>query len=78
MIDYLCLVLVVCRTGMATTLDEAQLLSGQFGVSEKRAADVMDVLRVCGTRRLNEFKNLGVTTYAFNPLQVCDATSRNF
>ncbi len=55
---------------MASTLEESQLLVEKFNVTEARAAEVLDVLRVSGTRRLNEFKNLGVTTYAFNPLQV--------
>lgn len=54
---------------MAVTMEEASCLHRNMDVSD--SVPLMDVLRACGARRMNVFKNLDKCTYAFNVVQVC-------
>eukprot|EP00055_Hartaetosiga_balthica_P008348 m.30794 g.30794 ORF g.30794 m.30794 type:complete len:1169 (-) comp6254_c0_seq1:160-3666(-) len=57
------------RTGMAVTLESAQLLVKNHDISEKRIQVILDELRSKGTRRLNVQSNTGSSLFAFNSIQ---------
>lgn len=57
------------RTGMAVTLEQAQLLRQHHGLDFVEVPRVASLLRLHGTRPENALKNIGERMFAFNALQ---------
>jgi len=58
------------RTAMAVTLEFVRSLIREHGMDESQLQSVLDSLRSQGTRLINSHKNVGLSKYAFNLVQV--------